>query len=579
MTRPALLVLLLALAACATPIAPSGGPPDRTPPALVGSLPAEGAVNVTGRTVRLMFSERLDPSGAQAVTVTPEGDEPAEVRVRGSEIEIVLPELREATTYVVTVGTELQDQRAGVALAAPIVVAFATGPTIDRGALDGAVGDPETGGGVGDLAVWAYALADTLALPDVRAVAPDYRTGTGADGAFEFAYLRPGPYYIVAVDDRNRNGRADAGERFAAPPRPALTAVATEAPRAAADTTGGAAEPPGAGALPDGLRIVGAGAAPGFWVTTRDSTAPAPLRVRTLSSTRLAVRFDEPVRLGGAELGPWAVADSASGQPVELAAVYQAPGAPFEVALQTAAPLAARSRVTYAGPGEGGAALADSAGNAVAPFNLSFSPADRPDTLAARVVEFLPAAVVAADSAQVLARGEAPGVVFSAPPAEGAVTLEVDGEARPVPLETADGVRFTVAADSLPPRFTLAAGDQSRRYVRLGDDATGALVGRVEGGAGGAVYVEVTPASGPPVVVRAEPDGRFTVERLAPGPAGLRVWIDMDGDGRWSGGSLVPYRPAEPLRILLNAASVRARWDTEVPPVVLPARASESAGP
>ena len=573
MPRPAL-VLLLALAGCATPIAPSGGPPDRTPPALVGSLPEAGAVRVTGRTVRLTFSERLDPTGVQAVTVTPEGDRPPEVRVSAREIEVVLPELREATTYLVTVGTELRDQR-GVALAAPVTVAFATGDEIDRGRLDGVVRDPETRDGAAGLAVWAYALRDTSALPDVRAAAPDYRTGTGSDGAFGLAYLRPGPYFVAAVDDRNRNGRADAGERFAAPPR-LLDAVADAAP-AGPDTTGGAA---GGAALPAGLTVVGApdvGDQPTFWVTTRDTTAPAPTRVRTLSSSRIAVRFDEPVRLGGADVAPWTVADSVNGRDVPVEAVYQTPDGPFEVVLQTAAPPAppgARARVTYAGPGgvAGGAALADSAGNAVGPFALSFTPSDRADTLGVRPVAFLPAAVVSADSVQTLGRGDRVGVVLSAPPPDvgAAVALEVEGEARPLRLETTDGVRFTAPADSLPPRFALVAGDRRREYARLGPDATGALVGRVEmGGRGGAVYVEVTPALGPPVVVRAEPDGRFVVDLLAPGPARLRAWLDEDGDGRWSGGALHPYRPPEPLRIPPEPASVRARWETEVAPIVL----------
>ena len=273
------------------------------------------------------------------------------------------------------------------------------------------------------------------------------------------------------------------------------------------------------------------------------------------------------------------MADSASGRPAPVAALYQTPEAPFEVVLQTAAPLGARSVVTYAGgagAGDldmGGAALADSSGNAVRPFALSFTPSERADTLGARVVAFLPAATVAADSVQTLGRGDRAGVLFSAPPpdAEAAVALEVEGAARTVRLETTDGVRFTVAGDSLPPRFALAAGGRSRRYARLGADDTGALVGRVEGRPGGAVYVEVTPALGPPVVVAVGSDGAFVVDRLAPGPARLRAWADVDGDGRWDGGSLVPYRPAEPLRILPEAASVRARWEAEVSPIVLAA--------
>ena len=188
-----LLFALLALAGCATPGAPSGGPADTTPPTLVETAPADGATRVADRAVVLTFSERLDATAGQAVTVTPAADTAPEVRVRARQIEITLPELRDSTTYVVTVGTDLRDQQS-VALREPITVAFATGDAIDAGRVAGVARDPATGAGAGGLAVWAYALADTAATPDPRAVAPDYRTETGADGAFRLDYLRPGPY-------------------------------------------------------------------------------------------------------------------------------------------------------------------------------------------------------------------------------------------------------------------------------------------------------------------------------------------------------------------------------------------------
>ncbi|MDX1421403.1 MAG: Ig-like domain-containing protein [Rubricoccaceae bacterium] len=62
-------------AACATPVRPSGGPPDTTPPVLVGATPSEGATGVTADRLVLEFSERLDEASvAQALTVTPAFD-------------------------------------------------------------------------------------------------------------------------------------------------------------------------------------------------------------------------------------------------------------------------------------------------------------------------------------------------------------------------------------------------------------------------------------------------------------------------------------------------------------------------
>ncbi len=542
LARLAALVASAAFAVgCATPVAPTGGPADTTPPSLVGSDPADGSTNVAGRRVTLTFSERLAPTARAAVQVVPEADAPPEVRVRGRELEVLLPPLRDSTTYVLTVGTELQDQR-NVALRTPITLAFATGNAIDRGRIDGVVRDPRTGAGAAGLNVWAYPLADTSQAPDVRTTAPAYRTQSADDGAFRLDYLRPGRYVVVAVDDRNRNGRVDAGERFGAPPTLATSTSNAD------DSTATAPRVP-------------------FWVTTLDSLPPEPQRVRTASDRRLSVRFSEPVRLAGVEAEAWALADSASGAaaPVRL---YQPADAPFEVFLVTDRPLPpTRHVVSYAGT-----ALADSSGNAVAPFSLAFTPPERPDTLSARFVGFLPAARVAPDSAQTLEPGVRPGVRFTAPPDDLAERLTVTASGQPLalPLVTTDGVSYRVPLDTLPGALALtvrvADSTRTRRYETLAEDQTGGIVGTVTGADTTAV-VQILPPTGEPRLVRVGTDGTFVVGGLAEGSYRLRVFVDRNGNGRWDGGTLVPYAPPEPLRILPEAVGVRARWETEIEPV------------
>lgn len=543
MRTPAAL-LLLALAGCATPIAPTGGPTDTTPPTLVASSPADGATRVTERTLTLSFSERLAANAASAVTVTPPTETPPLVSVNARELRITLPELRDSTTYVVTVGTALADQR-NVALRAPITVAFATGDAIDRGRIAGAVRQPQTGAGLGGLAVWAYALADSLAAVDPGAVAPDYRTETATDGTFTLEYLRPGPFFVLAVEDRNRNGRVDPGERFAAPPRPRLVARAdSSAPDSSA---------------PDPAD---------FFVTSLDATPPAAQRLRAISDRRLAVRFDEPVRLldAAAFAAAVAVTDSATGaaRPVTW---YQPPASAFEIYAEAARPLPPTPLVVAS---EGTAAAADSAGLGVAAFRLSTTPPARPDTVTARFDAFVPSA----PDSVVLARGVRPGVRFTAPPGAGLDAVEVrsNGAVQAVPFVTRDGVTFVPdSAASLPARFVLTApaadSTVSQRFVVPDARDLGAIVGRVD--ADGPVRVEVRPEAGAPVVVAAAPDGAFVAEGLLPGPYTLRIWVDRDGDGRWSGGALAPYAPPEPLVFLPQPVQVRARWETEADPVTL----------
>ncbi|WP_412067152.1 Ig-like domain-containing protein [Rubrivirga sp. IMCC43871] len=524
--RRLLPLLLASLAGCATPIAPTGGPADSTPPTLVASLPERGATNVTDRTVRLAFSERLQPAAAAAVTITPVGDARPQIAVRGDEVEIRLPELRDSTTYVVTIGTEFADQR-GVRIRAPITLAFSTGDAIDGGAIDGTVRRPD-GSAAPGLDVWAFALPDSAATPDLGR-APDYRTETGADGVFRLDYLRPGPYFVAAVDDRNQSGRADAGERFAAPPRPTIRADTTVAPP---------------------LALV---------VTALDSIPPVAQRARALSDRRIAVRFSEPVTL--TDRDGLALADSASGAVLQ-ATVYQTTDAPFEIVAVTERPFGGRVVVS------GAHAVADSAGLAAAPFRFVVDPPARADTAQARVIGFVP---TRRDSVITLRPGEAAGVRFAVPPSAALIAglaVRRGGEGVLATFETQDGVTFTADALAGTFRVVVPSGDSTRAQAFAVPDAgeTGSLVGRIA--ADGPVVIEATPEVGLPIVVRANADGTFAIAGLLPGPVTLRAFVDRDGDGRWSGGRLRPYVAPEPL-VVLPLATVRARWETETDPVTL----------
>lgn len=507
-------------------MAPTGGPADSTPPTLVASLPDRGATNVTDRTVRLAFSERLQPAAASAVSITPVGDARPQITVRGDEVEIRLPELRDSTTYVVTIGTEFADQR-GVRIRAPITLAFSTGDTIDGGAIAGSVRRPD-GAPAPGLDVWAFALANSAATPDLGA-APDYRTETGADGAFRLGYLRPGLYFVAAVDDRNQSGRADAGERFAAPPRLGTAADTTEAEPLA------------------------------LWVAALDSIPPVAQRARALSDRRIAVRFSEEV--APADRAALALADSASGDAIP-ATVYQTPAAPFEIVAVAERPLT--GRVVVSGSG----VVADSSGLASAPFRFVVQPPARADTAQARVAGFVPAR---RDSVITLHRGEAAGVRFAVPPSAdvvAALAVMRGGERLAATFESRDGVTFT--ADSLAGAFRIVvpSGDSTlaQSFAVPATSETGAIVGRIA--ADGPVVVEARPEVGPPIVVRANADGTFTIPGLLPGPVALRAFVDRDGDGAWDGGQLRPYAAPEPL-VVLPSATVRARWDTEIDPVTL----------
>ena len=581
--------LSLGLQSCATPVAPTGGPVDQTAPRLVASSPEADAVQVSGRTVRLTFSERVDAATARrAVTVTPEagpGEPAPEVSASGDEIVVTLPALRDSTTYVVTVGTELADRR-GVRLGAPVTVAFSSGPTLDRGEIAGTARRPTDGSGVAGLAVFAYRVAGD-SLPDPRTDRPDARTETGADGAFRLGYLADGPHFVIALRDLNRNGRADDGEPFAAPPTPRLVPTAARPP--APDSAGALrTDPP----IETGPARRPAGGLD-LWLARRDTVPPQIRTVRALSDRRFRLRYSEGVALppaapGAPQAGLGATVQDSAGAVLGTGRLYPVPGDATEVELWTAAPV-------RPGPARVLAPGRDSVGLAAAAPSPSFAVPDRPDTLVTRFVRFEPAAP-APDSAAVVPLAGAnvparPAVVLSGPSDAPAVIRRYGGARGDVPLDTlavsGTVVSLTMSPDEgersvVPTRVEVAGPDTvyAARFVRPDPDALGGIAVSAEALASlpsaDGLWLEVALPSGDLATAAAVPGQPLAVGDLPPGAYRVRLGRALRRTGApardeatWDGGSLAPYLPPEPLVILAEPVEVRARWETEIDAALL----------
>ncbi len=546
------LVLLLGgglLGSCANPIMPSGGPEDQTPPAIVATDPPHEAVNVAPSRIRITFSEYVDAgSFARALTITPEIPGRLEYRWRRRSVEITLPEpLREGTTYVLTIDTNLRDAH-GVALREPLTVAFSTGPVINQGRLAGQVIDPTAGTGIAGIDVFAYAAPDSTApsaLPD----RPAYRTQTDDQGRFAFAYLREQPYFVAAVQDRNRNLAPDPAEPFAPPPRPVLTAQ------------------PGAPAETD---------APRWLLTVLDTIPPEPRRVQARSRSRLEVRFSEAVRLTDRDPSAWSLRDSLARTPVAVRDVYMLPDDPRLVFLRTDL-LAERPHVLIP------AGIADSSGTPVAPTPVSFTPTALDDTLQIRFRRFEPAGLQAdALGRYVLLPSVPPGVRFNQPVDDATLharlaVTDTTGQPLAFTTSTEDGTAYALHLD--PPlqegqvievqvRQPRPGGTDTtfaRVFQRIPDDALGSRAGYVAAAdTSGPIVVELYP---PPDSPRRTPyvtharDDRYTFTGLPEGTYTLRAFVDRNGNQRWDGGRLVPYTPAEPLAWITDGLDVRPRWE------------------
>lgn len=623
--------MVLVLASCANPRAPSGGPRDETPPSVVQTRPVRDTVNVPTSTEALQveFSEYVERSSLTgALSVTPTFEQRPQFSWSGRTVEIAFPSpLRDSTTYIFTFDTNLSDAHS-VSLEEPITVAFSTGPKINRGQIEGQVVGGHRGQPRQRVDVYAYALPPNAAGPRPLPDRPSYRTQTGEEGRFGFDYMREGRYYVVALRDNNRNRQPDPQEPFAVPPRLALRADS------------------------------GAGTVPVPWLLARrDTTTPRLQRVRPVSRQRVRVQFDEPVRLQTRAPDAWAPRDSARGSRVGVQSVHTSPTRPRAVVVRTDPMREARHLL----PVERGA-VTDTLGRPVAPDTARFQAATRADTTRTRFREFLPADLERdSTGTRPLLPNVQPGIRFNQPPdsaalEEGVNARAPDGTARSFSLVTENGTTYHLQFD--PPltpgqrvsvrvagtAFARADTTYRRQFRRVTNRVLGALSGRVrvadtaregsfaEGRSptdtsalrlpssfterdaadtlavpvldslrpsvrnrldslfyGNSVAVELTTVeSSLPVEPRqltTPPGSTFVFEALPEGQFRFRAYLDRNGNERWDPGQIQPYVPAEPVTWLEEPVTARPRWTTELPsslriPVLAPVpRRRESPPP
>jgi hypothetical protein len=202
-------VALVAIAGCASPGAPPGGPEDREPPVLVSVSPDTNRTGVKLGALELRFDEVINerPRGAQSLDemflISPRDGIP---RVGWHRSRLTVQPRRgwrANTTYVVTMLPGISDLRSN-ADSAPRTFVFSTGPTLAAGKISGIVFDwvaAKTAPG---------AFIEAISLPDsVRYVAV---ADTGA--RFTVSHMPPGKYLLRAIVDQNKNRGLDPRELF-----------------------------------------------------------------------------------------------------------------------------------------------------------------------------------------------------------------------------------------------------------------------------------------------------------------------------------------------------------------------------
>ncbi len=215
-------IFMLTLIGCAKDVAPQGGPADLTPPEILQSTPAPGAIGVgVSDVIEVEFTERINGKTiGNALFISPPLKEEPRLRVKGSRLRIIpsVP-LDSGKTYVVTLGASVSDLN-GNKLKNSLTLAFSTGEQIDSGSISGRIFDKLKP--APNFRIFAYEKKSWL-TDSLFAVVPDYITESGTDGEFTFQFVREGEYLVIGVEDKDRDNKISSySERIAIPVAPAF---------------------------------------------------------------------------------------------------------------------------------------------------------------------------------------------------------------------------------------------------------------------------------------------------------------------------------------------------------------------
>ena len=187
------------LMACASIGSPEGGPRDYTPPQVMKTSPAPGAVNFKGQKVEITFDEIVNLKDQQKkVIVSPAPKSMPVIRTVGKKVTIEFREpLAENTTYVIDFADAIEDNNESNQLDG-YTFAFSTGDMIDTLAVSGIVLRANDLEPMQHVIVGLHSNLDDTAftrLPLERV------SRTNDRGRFTIRNLKPGNYHVFALND------------------------------------------------------------------------------------------------------------------------------------------------------------------------------------------------------------------------------------------------------------------------------------------------------------------------------------------------------------------------------------------
>jgi uncharacterized protein (DUF2141 family) len=515
-------------------------------------FPAPGSVNVALKTkISFEFNEWIASQNPEkAVSLFPRPAQGYSVRVSGRTITIIPHQpLQDSTTYHVLITTELKDVHQ-VPLSTPLHHIFSTGPHLDSASLSGCV-IAETVQLQHHPKVALFSLDNNQSPSDTLYFSlPSYLIQTDSLGGFSLTNLRAGRYSAIAFIDKNNDERFQPlTEQLFLPP--SQISIITKKDSlfffaATADTTTRTL----ISVRPQSAQLISA-----QWnrsgLTARDSAQPPTLRIISLDSTVVP--------------------------PVISGYVPHVNGTSFTLQLATALKLAPYALIYAVSP------LVGTRPDSTLLDTIRFNGVIAPDTTRPRLLRTTPLK-------------DAPlrvplTLTWSEPVRVSATTLSAtDSLGDSVKVTVSQGVADTTL---LTPVRRLKAGttyriaiatnlvrDLSANTARDSADTASVVTITLTTLASDNVALRISgsspclppdprriweyqPLGSPHDYRSAERGGRFVIDSIPAGKGMVGFFEDHNGDERYQGGRLLPWRAPEPRFMSSDTIEARARWEID----------------
>jgi hypothetical protein len=549
---------VLLLVGCANQGAVQGGPPDLVSPTIASTYPENGTTNFNDTKIRIEFDKYVDQAKAnESIFISPHVSS-LEYDWSGSKLEVTIDEkLHPNTTYVVNVGTDVVDLHNNNRMAQAYTLAFSTGASIDKGAIQGKVYPMNAGETVSGIMIFAYREdglnTDTL---NPQKIKPDFITQTGNNGDFALTHIPFGTYRVIAIKDEYRNYVYDSEvDQFGV--------LTTDVRLTPTDT------------LCRGLLMR---------MAVEDTTAPRLIKAAALDDSHVLAEFSKPILLQSVHAENFIIDDTTKKKSLEVVKLWTAYNKPSIITIITTRQ---DSNDTYRLRVKN---VNDTVGNIINPIanSLAFMGSPKHDTLGFRLLSASLKDSARGIDVQPSLLLEFSDAVSRTIKLDSIILLTAKKDTVPVEKQFLNDAVIVVRPKQKLQNvgwYTLRAAlreirswdgavcrDSTKlwRFETLDVEDLSSIEGQVfdqnESDIAGTVYVTASILGAKGNVgytVAADTTGHFLIPEIRDGKYVLQSFRDRNHNGKFDAGRPFPFVRSERISGMSDTLKVRARWPLE----------------